>query len=89
MSTSGCRAWNASAAGTVTWGRGHPHAIDRNGDQGLLVAVLDDLLAAVKAGRADVVAQVPLTGGRLDRERGPDSLSCERRMLRRDGDTLF
>ena len=48
-----------------------PHAIDRDGDQcGLTRLGLDDLLAAVEAGRADVMAQVRLAAGRLDRERG-------------------
>ena len=36
---------------------------------GLVALGLDDLLAAVVAGRADVMAQVHLAGGRLDRER--------------------
>src|SRR5438552_18907833 len=37
---------------------------------GLLALGADDLLAAVEARRADVMAQVVLAGGRLDRHRG-------------------
>src|SRR5512145_2702375 len=36
----------------------------------LFFASPDDLLAAIKPGRADVVAQVRLAAGRLDRDRG-------------------
>jgi len=50
------------------------HAIDRQRNprrcqRGLLALVRTDLLAAVEAGRADVVAQVRLSRRRLDRDR--------------------
>ena len=56
----------------------------------LLVGLgLDDLLAAVVAGGADVMAAVHLAGHRLERERRRGEGSCARCMPRFDGDFLF
>src|SRR5439155_769908 len=71
ISTSETRAWNWSAAGTVTWGPwSPPMQSTARVTSGLLALGADDFLAAVEARRADVVAQVRFAGGRLDRHRG-------------------